>query len=242
MKDIHCHLLYGIDDGSKSIEESIKLLKDLENSGVTDVVLTPHYIENSKYNCNNHDKMSLFNIVKDKCREENINLKLYLGNEIFFTDDIDELIKRDEVSTINNSKYVLFEFPMRQRYNNTFEILNKLISLGYVPILAHPERYEMFLKNPDLVYDYLKRGILLQGNYSSLFGKYGRGSKKVLKYYLKKKWISVLGSDTHHEVIGNSKALEKKLYRYTKDKDYVEDLIKNNFDKIINNEYIEMIR
>ena len=100
----------------------------------------------------------------------------------------------------------------------------------------------MFLKNPDSVHDYLKCGVLLQGNYTSLFGKYGRHCKKLLKYYLKKKWISVLGSDTHHEVIGDSTKLEKKLYRIVRDKDYVDNILNNNFDKIINNEEIEMIR
>ena len=65
MKDIHSHLLYGIDDGSKSIEESISLLKEMKKHGTTDLILTPHYVEGSNYNCNNESKEKLFTELKN---------------------------------------------------------------------------------------------------------------------------------------------------------------------------------
>ena len=64
MKDLHCHLLYGIDDGSKTIEETLKLLKEAEKQGIDEMILTPHYIEHSKYMCNNKDKEKLFKTVQ----------------------------------------------------------------------------------------------------------------------------------------------------------------------------------
>ena len=72
MKDIHSHLLYGVDDGSKSLEESIELLRKMEKAGVTDLMLTPHYIENSKYICNNKSKKKIFNILSTAVKNENI--------------------------------------------------------------------------------------------------------------------------------------------------------------------------
>ena len=242
MKDLHSHLLYGIDDGSRSIDESIELLKKMEKHGIKELMLTPHYVDNSKYNCNNKDKMKIFNELKEKAKEENINIKLYLGNEVFITNNFLELLKKDEITTLNSSKYLLFELPMRQKYNNTHNITNELTSKGYIPILAHPERYESFQKHPNLLKDYIRAGILLQGNFTSLFGKYGRSAEKTLKYLLKNKWISFLGSDTHHDIQFDSKKLEKKLLRITKDRDYVLDLMENNFDKVVSNIDIGMLR
>ena len=242
MKDLHSHLIYGIDDGSKSLDESIKLLKEMEKAGTTDLMLTPHYVEKSKFICNNKDKLVIFNKLKDKAKKENINVKLYLGNEVFFTDNLLKLIKDKEIRTLNNSKYVLVEFPMNHIYQNSNEIISKIISKGCVPVLAHPERYLKFIKHPDIAEEYLRMGVLLQGNFTSLFGKYGNKSKKLLKYYLKNHWITFIGSDTHKDVKYNEKKLKRKLLRITKDEEYVEDLLYNNFDKVINNEDIGILR
>ena len=242
MKDIHSHLIYGIDDGSKSLDESIELLKEMEKAGTTDLMLTPHYVENSKYICNNKDKKEIFNKLKDKLKKEKININLYLGNEVFFTENFYDLIKKREIRTLNNSKYLLFEFPMNHIYPNTGEVISSIISKGCVPILAHPERYMKFIRHPEIAEDYLRMGILLQGNLTSLFGKYGFKSKRLLKLYLKNHWISFLGSDTHHDVKYSEKKLRKKLLRITKDEDYVNDLLYNNFDKVINNEDIGILR
>ena len=242
MKDIHSHLLYGIDDGSDSIDESIKLLKEMKNKGVDELVLTPHYVEGSKYNCNNKSKKELFKEFKKRVEEENIDVKLYLGNEVFITPRFIELLKKDEIRTLNNSKYLLFEFPLNHVYKNTAEIISELVSNGCVPILAHPERYPIFKHHPEILEEYLRKGVLMQGNLTSLFDVYGKDAKKTLIYFLKKKWITFLGSDTHHKVQFDAKKLEKKLLKITKDKEYVNNLLYNNFDKVINDEYIPMIR
>ena len=242
MKDIHSHLLFGIDDGSKSIDESILLLKEMKKHGLEELILTPHYVEGSRYNCNNKNKLKLFEELKQRVKEENIDVKLYLGNEVYITTKFIELIKNDEIRTLNNSKYLLFEFPLRHVYKNTSEIISDLVSNGYIPVLAHPERYEIFEHHPDMLEEYLRKGVLMQGNLTSLFNVYGRTARKTLEYFLKNKWITFLGSDTHHKVQFDSKKLEKKLLKITKDPEYVEDLLNNNFNKIINNEDIGMIR
>jgi len=242
MKDLHTHILFNIDDGSNSIEESITILKKMEHLGITDVMLTPHYIENSKYNCNNKEKKELLDTLKKRAKEENISINLYLGNEVFFTESFIELIEKKEISTLNGSKYLLMEFPMGPVYNSTSLVISEVISKGYNPILAHPERYPRFQEHPQIAEEYLRMGVHLQGNFTSLFGKYGKKSEKTLIYLLKKKQISFLGSDVHHDPKFNIKKLEKKLLKITRDKKYVEDLLNNNFDKVINNEEIEIIR
>ena len=242
MKDLHSHILFGIDDGSNDISESISLLKSAEEQGITDLVLTPHYIEESKYTCNNEEKNKRFDELKQKAKENGVSINLYLGNEVFMTENFLELLEKKEIQTINNTRYILFEFPMSNMLYNSKEILYNLVVSGYVPILAHPERYKIFQKHPDHIDEYLRMGVLLQGNYKSLFGKYGSDAKKTLKYFLKKKKITFLGSDCHHDTDFKLKKLKKKLKSLVKDDNIVEDLLENNFNKVILNENIGIRR
>ena len=242
MKDMHSHILYGIDDGCEDLEESIRLLKEMKESGINEVIFTPHYIEDSKYDCNNKKKLKIYNEIQKKAKEENIDITMYLGNEVFITSNFIELIENDEIWTLNGSKYLLFELPMKSTYQYTLEVISHLISKGYIPVLAHPERYPFIQEHPRIIEEYLRSGILLQANIPSLFGKYGKTAEKTLKYFLKNKWVSFMGSDIHHSVKFNEKKLRKKLKSITKDNDYIENLLNNNFDKVIKNKDIAMIR
>lgn len=242
MRDLHSHLLYGIDDGSTTLEESIKLLKEMEKAGTTDLMLTPHYVENSKYDCNNTDKKTLYDELKKRCEEENIHIQLYYGNEVFFTSHFIRYLKEKKIRTLNNTKYLLFEFPISNVFTNALEILQKLTMNGCVPIMAHPERYPAFQKNPEALLEYLNAGVLLQGNFTSLFGKYGKRAEKTLKFLLKYHMVSFLGSDTHHEVDYSEEKLRKILKKCTKDEDYIEDILNRNFMKVVNDEDISIIR
>ncbi len=236
MKDLHSHIIYGIDDGSDTLEESIELLRNASKQGMTDMILTPHYMDETDYICNNKEKLYRFNIIKERIKEENININIYLGNEVFFTNRFLELLNKGEIYTLNNSKYLLFEFPLNNQVSHTREVLFELINKGYIPVLAHPERYTFFKKHPDEVLKYLELGILLQGNYKSFYGSYGRSAKKLFKYYLKKGWYTFLGSDIHHGSNYKIKKIEKDLIKFTKNSSYINDLLYSNFDKVINNE------
>ena len=242
MKDLHTHLLWGIDDGCRTIEESIQLIKQMASSGTKEIIVTPHYIENSKYTCNNKDKKKILTILQKQLKEDNLDIKLYIGNEAYYSHHFEEQIKKGEVSTLNGSKYLLFEFPMHNDYHNAGEVISRLASNGYTPILAHPERYRRFQEHPELVEEYLRMGLLLQGNYPSLFGKYGYASKKTLKYFIKKGWISFLGSDVHHEFQLDEKKLLRKLRKLNKDEEYLYNMLEGNFDKVVKNEEIGIVR
>ena len=102
MKDLHSHIIYGIDDGSKSIEESIELIKCAVNQGMTDMICTPHYMEETEYICNNKEKLNRLNVIKEKLKEENININLYLGNEVSFTNRLLEFDKHCRRHNVNN--------------------------------------------------------------------------------------------------------------------------------------------
>ena len=197
--DIHSHILYGIDDGSRSLNESINIIKKMKNLGFNNIVITPHYINGTGYNCNNFGKKILFNYLNDKLKEENVDINLYLGNEIFIFDKIKEALENGEISSLAESKYLLIETPMQQEITNLDTCLFKLISYGYKVVLAHPERYSYFQEDPDKIKKYIDMGVLFQSNYASIIGRYGHHAMKTLKYFLKNNYITFLASDIHHE-------------------------------------------
>ena len=123
MRDIHSHIMYGIDDGSRSLEESIKLLKIQEEKGITDIILTPHYIENTDYTCSIKQKK---NIIKELKKHTTINL--YIGNEVYITENIKELLEDKKISTLNNSRYLLVELPMNNKIFRWLKGFRRVIS------------------------------------------------------------------------------------------------------------------
>lgn len=231
MKDIHNHLLYGIDDGSDNYKRSVEILNNLSREGVTDIVVTPHYIIGSNYNSNNKTKEELI-----KKLQKETNIKLYIGNEVYIDNGIIENIKMGNISTINNSNYLLIELPLRESLDCAKDIIFDLRNNGIIPIIAHPERYH-YLKLEDLV-TFIDMGCLLQGNITSLNNKYGKNAKRNLELLLKKHMIHVLGTDTHNNGDINLNDCRSLLKKIVDDKMY-NDLINNNFSKIINNDRVE---
>lgn len=239
MKDLHSHILMGIDDGSKDINESIKVLRQAQEKNITDIMLTPHYINNSIYNADNQKKKSLLLKLKEELKKEDININLYLGNEVYIDEDIVNLIKEKKISTLNDTRYVLIELPMREELKNDKEIIFNLITNNYIPVIAHPERYTYIQDDPNKIDKYIELGALFQGNYLSLYGNYGKSAQKTLKKLIKTNKITFLGSDIHKSSTDyKTEKLEKKLLKLTKNKEIVENLMNNNFEYLINNKEI----
>ena len=238
MIDIHNHALFGIDDGASSIIDSINLLKECEKVGIKEIILTPHYILGSKYNSNNKDKQKRLKYLKEQAKENNINIELYLGNEIYYDNDLLNLLERGEATSLNNSKYVLFELPMHQKVNSLRNIVFELKVKGYIPVLAHPERYSYINDDLNLLYELAKLGVLFQCNIGSFFGIYGKEAKKIVKLLYKNKLITFLATDSHKK---ESKSLKliKNLDKVLKKKDIIK-YTETNPKKIIKNEEITL--
>lgn len=233
MKDLHTHILYDIDDGSNSLEESLEILKQASLNGVTDIVLTPHYVKGSKYSADNAQKKKLFNELKKWVDISSININIYLGNEVYITEDSLSLSK--EISTINNSRYILIELPLNTKYNLIFESLNKLKKKNLIPIIAHPERYMAYYEDYDFFNNLRKIGCLLQGNIGSIYGNYGKKSKKMIIYMLENNMLDFLASDIHHSNnIIYDKDIKRDIFKIVKDKEVVEKLLNTNAEKVLN--------
>lgn len=242
MIDIHCHLLNNVDDGSKSIEESINLIKQAVSKGVEKIILTPHFILDTKFNLEPNIINEKFLELKRQVEKENINVQLYLGNEVFIETNLVELYKENKFMTLNNSRYLLFEFSLNNYYNGTLDLLFNLKSNGIEPIIAHPERYAFIQNNPLILNDLVSHGAKLQLDLGSYYGKYGKRAKKIFILIIKKHMASFIGTDTHREkdnIYDNIESIKKDLLKYIT-KDEIEDLLINNPKKVINNNVIDL--
>lgn len=235
MIDFHSHILPGIDDGSRSIEQTIRMLKEAKEAGFTKIISTSHYME-GYYESDETERIELLNEV-----QKNISgIELYLGNEIYITNNMIDLIQNKQASTINNSKYVLFEFPLSAKSMNDKEVVYRLIENGFVPVIAHPERYSYVQDNPEYIEELAEMGALFQANYGSIIGMYGKKAEKTLKKLLKNDLIRFFGTDSHRidQVYTKMPKILKKLHKVLSDEE-IEEFTVINPQKVLNNEDIE---
>jgi len=240
MIDLHSHIMYGVDDGVRTIEGSLILLRKASLNGITDIVLTPHYIKDTDYDIDNLEKKRRLEILKEELRKTKIDINIYLGNEVYIDDDITSLIENGNIATINNSRYVLMELPLNQEFPFLEEVLNKLKKRNLRPIIAHPERYVIYYNDYDFFDNLIKSGCLFQCNIGSLYGDYGRNSKKMLIGLLKRDMVHFFGSDVHHASSNiYERDIEKDLYKVVKDFDKVDKLLKGNALKVLKNQEVK---
>lgn len=235
MIDFHSHILPGIDDGSRNLEQSIAMVNEAKEAGFTKIISTSHYMENY-YECNEKNRKELLEQV-----QKNVNgIELCLGNEIYITNNMIELLQNGQASSINGTKYVLFEFPLiTTRPMNDKEVIYRLVENGYIPIIAHPERYPFIQENPDYLFELEEMGALFQANYGSIIGMYGLKAKKILKILLKNNLISFLGSDVHRpeQVYNKMPKIIKKLKKIISNEEF-EEFTEINPEKVLKNENI----
>lgn len=196
MIDMHSHILPSIDDGARDIDETIDMLKEAKNAGFTTVVSTSHYYL-GYYEVEEKERMEHINAIMHKLQEENVDLQICIGSEIYVNHNISNWLKEHKASSINGSKYVLFELPFQHQIQNLKDIIYSMLSNKYIPIIAHPERYEYVQKDPNLLIELIELGVLFQSNYGSIIGQYGKQAKKTVTKLIENDFIHFLGSDAH---------------------------------------------
>ena len=199
MIDMHSHIINGIDDGSKSIEMTINMLKKAELSGTTDIIATPHFMR-GRFEVEYNEVLKKVEELKEISRENNIDINIYAGQEVYYSRKLLEYYNDKIIGTINNSKYMLIELPMLEF--NIEEVINTIYELqirGITPIIAHPERYKPFIKKPSMINALIKEGMLFQLNAGSIAGDFGKDVKKTATKYLEYNIYSVIGSDAHRD-------------------------------------------
>ena len=222
--DVHSHLLPGIDDGVKTIEESLQILKEFKGLGYKKIITTPHI--NPEFYPNTPEIINeKLNELKEAILNEGIDIEVEAAAEYYLGEELMQQVNNNEPLLTFGSKYLLFECSFLNEPFFLRDFIFKVISLGYKPVLAHPERYAFVQANFDILEDMKNRGVLLQLNISSLVGAYQPMARKLAEKMINKGIVDILGSDCHnihhisylHEALYNKsfkKAVELPLLNY----------------------------
>lgn len=231
MIDIHCHLLYQVDDGAGSLEESAAMLGEAKAQGIEAIILTPHY------------RHGMFSYPKDTIEAHYIELKkyadklgvgLYLGSEYHVNSHIVEAFDTGRCHTLADTRYVLTEYAYHSEYAFIRQMSQKLILHGYRPVIAHVERYGCMVDNAELAQMLQEMGAWIQVNADAVLGLEGRTAKKYCKKLLEEGWVDIVASDSHG--IKKRACHLKKCYDHVQKKygaDYAEQLFCDNPAEIL---------
>ena len=198
MIDIHSHIIPNVDDGARSVEETFNILKEAQEAGFTDVILTSHFLLNY-YETNAQELIFWKEKLREVLKKQGTKINLHSGMEIYITNQMEELLENKKILTLANSRYMLIELPLATNVKYFDYVVYYLEAKGIKPIIAHPERYKCVQKDPDIVEEYIEKGCLIQCNYGSIVNLYGREAEKTIKTILKKNQVHFLGSDVHRE-------------------------------------------
>lgn len=231
--DIHTHILPGVDDGARNMAQALKLLRMAYDNGTRIVFLTPHYRGRYKQNEPQYLRETFAKLC-DALRQELPNMELYLGSEIHYELEAPEKVAEGRALLLHDSEYCLLEFSPGALYSQVVTGVSEMIRYGYTPIIAHAERYEVFLREKSLVDEVIDRGALIQLNADSVLGKHGWKVKQFCKRLLKTQQVHFIASDAHDEenrppLLGECWKMVEKKYGA----EYAERLFLSNAQTII---------
>lgn len=196
--DMHNHLIPGVDDGVKTLEESMGCLRQYASWGIRRVIATPHISQDYHPNTS-AQLLEAVKVVQQAIADEALPIELGVAAEYLLDEQFDQLLRRGELMSFGQKRFVLIETGWaaapRQLDNWLFEMQVK----GYTPVLAHPERYRYYQEEPYLLNQLMEQGCLLQLNLMSLVGRYGNRAQKLGQDLLRDRCISFIGSDLHRE-------------------------------------------
>lgn len=194
MIDIHHHLLFGLDDGSKDIETSIAMVEVAADDGITHIVCTPH--ANSRYRFD-----PAVNQQKLEQLKESIDCQIELGLGCDFHlsfENIDDALKNPQKYTINQKNYLLVEFADLSIPQQITQVFHQFLIAGIQPIITHPERNPTIQRTPERLDEWVNMGCLVQVTASSLTGRFGRLAKSFSENLIEQNKIHFLATDAHN--------------------------------------------
>lgn len=203
--DIHAHLLPGVDDGPKTMEESAALISGLVALGYKKLYATAHVYQEF-YPNQSKGLLDKYAELKAYLKAQNIEVDLYCAAEYFLDETFLDLLEKKDLLFVEDN-YLLVEDSFLERRDLVENYIFKIRTKGYKPILAHPERYKHLAKNLERCSKLKKMGCFFQVNILSLIGHYGPEAKKAAEVFLKKGYVEFLGTDLHHK--RHLKLLEK---------------------------------
>lgn len=240
MIDIHNHILPGVDDGAQDIHDTLEMAALAAKSGITAIVATPHCnIPGGYKNYFGDHYIKKVQMVREAVHAEGLPIRILPGAEVLGTEDVPELLKNGKIMTLNQSRYMLIEFFFDEDPDFVNWLLEEVKTLKAIPVIAHAERYQFVQKDPNLVYEWRKKGFPIQINKGSLSGNFGRHAMKTAYLLMDHHLVSVIASDAHspHVRTPNMKRAHEELSMEYPES-YVKMLFEENPRRICQNEPI----
>ena len=238
MVDLHCHLLPRVDDGSKSMEISLRLAREATENGVTHALLTPHHM-NGHYVNHKQDVIRLTNEFQKQIKDHNIPLTVFPGQEVRINGQLLEALDKDDILFADTAgKYMMLEFPDDDVPHYTNQMIFDLQQRGIIPVIVHPERNTKIMAEPDLIYQLLEKGCLSQITASSYVGTFGKRVENFSRQLIEAGQGYVFASEAH-DLPGRKyemrHAFEKMQHEYGQE---LADQYQQNARSIINGESV----
>lgn len=237
--DIHCHIMFGVDDGAKSREQSERMLEMAYSEGIRNIILTPHYGSRA-YDVSRETILERFAELKALALDMYGDMNIYMGNELQYSDKTAEDLKSGTAFTMADSRFVLVEFSIAISYDRIRQAVMELMQYGYIPILAHVERYDSLIRNSEYIAELSDMGACIQVNASSVIGKNGRKTEKMVAKLLKREKVDFIATDAHRDdkrAPEIKSCVDRVIKKYGQS--YAERLFIRNPHCIIDNKYIE---
>lgn len=197
MIDLHCHILPGVDDGAQDLSESLEMARKAVEQGILTIVATPHHLNNQYEN----PKQGIIADVEKlnlALQQEKIDLKILAGQETRIHGEMLEAYESGEILGVYGSQYVLVEFSSSHVPRYTEKLFYDLQLKGLVPVIVHPERNQQIIEQPDLLYQFVKKGALSQVTAASVSGDFGKKIKTFTHQLIEANLTHFIASDAHN--------------------------------------------
>ncbi len=199
MIDLHCHILPGIDDGAKTIDDSLDMARMAVKQGITHILCTPHH-NNGRYDNPAGHVISCVSALQAELDRRNIPLTLFEGQEVRIAGNIREQIKENKILFADlNNRYILIEFPTNDVPAYAEPLFIELLDENHIPIIVHPERNNKFIEDPNRLLPFLEMGALAQLTAPSYVGVFGKQIERTAKQMVAHNMVSMMASDAHNE-------------------------------------------
>lgn len=213
--DIHCHILPGVDDGAKTAGSTKRMLKMASEEGIDAIVATPHFTCGMDVEKVQEIK-DLYVAVRKWWKQKEPSKELYLGNELMYSEGLVQALEEGIAMTMNDTRYVLVEFPVYVELTYVQKAIQRLQYAGYIPIIAHIERYK-YLQDRKKIQELVDMKVYIQVNVSSIIGSHGLMTQHRIMSYIKGGLVHFIATDAHGskarppEIKQCVQYLEKKL-------------------------------
>lgn len=236
MIDIHCHILPGVDDGAKTVEDSLEMAKEAVKEGITSIIATPHH--NSSYQNEKKEIIARVNDLNSRIKEEGIPLNILTGQEVRIYGELLADLEKGKILPLCESQYLFVEFPSNYVPKYAERLLFDIQLHGLIPVIVHPERNKQLQEQSDLLYQFVGKGALTQVTASSICGYFGKNIKKFSHQLIEANLTHFIASDAHNisnRTFKMSEALDEIESQYGVDMVY---MFTENAELLVQNQNI----